>query len=158
MKAVAVKQLQQANPQLYNAREVDERILKVIGWDDVDSMFNPPQPPGPDPMADAMKSDAQAKMLSAQAKLKDANTKAQQAQNQAAGSAATAATRLQDIKSRENIAAMNLQKEMVIHNDKRQDSIASDVADRISDANQLASDNQNAAMDREQQQQQQRVI
>ena len=44
MKAVALKQLQAGNPQQYNAREVDKRILRVIGWDDVDALFAPPQP------------------------------------------------------------------------------------------------------------------
>lgn len=49
MKCVALKQLQQANPELYNAKEVDERILRIMGFDDIESLFLPPQPQGPDP-------------------------------------------------------------------------------------------------------------
>jgi hypothetical protein len=153
MKAVAIKQLQQANPQLYDAREVDERILKVIGWDDVDSMFAPPQPPPTDSAGAAMQTAAQAKSVEAQAKLLDSQTKAKQAQAQAANSAQTNATKVADIKSRENIAAMNLQKETIIHSDKTRLGLAQHLGERTDNANQLASDNTNAALDRVAQQQ-----
>lgn len=46
MKAVAVKQLQAASPGLYDARKVDERILRMIGVDNFDELFAPPQPGG----------------------------------------------------------------------------------------------------------------
>lgn len=45
LKAVALKQLQSAQPELYNAREVDTRILNMIGWTDTEALFNPPVPP-----------------------------------------------------------------------------------------------------------------
>jgi hypothetical protein len=53
IKAQAIKGLQQANPQLYDAMAVDKDILHSIGVSDPDSLFAPPQPPGPlppDPM------------------------------------------------------------------------------------------------------------
>lgn len=65
MKATAVKQLQQANPELYNDREVDLRILRVIGWSNPESMFKPPQPAAAAP-PDLI---GQASMIEAQAKL-----------------------------------------------------------------------------------------
>jgi hypothetical protein len=52
MKAVAVKQLQAQSPDLYDGREVDTQILRVIGWEHPEALFVPPQPPGaapPDP-------------------------------------------------------------------------------------------------------------
>jgi hypothetical protein len=54
MKAMAIKQLQAANPELYNARAVDTRVLSMIKVDDAESLFAPPTPPmampGPDPI------------------------------------------------------------------------------------------------------------
>jgi hypothetical protein len=52
MKWTAVKQLQSANPALYDAKKVDENILKAIGIDNPEELFAPPQQPGappPDP-------------------------------------------------------------------------------------------------------------
>jgi hypothetical protein len=52
MKATALKQLQAASPALYDARAVDEQVLRMIGFDDAESLFAPPQPPvaaPPDP-------------------------------------------------------------------------------------------------------------
>lgn len=65
MKAVAVKQLQQASPELYNDREVDTRILKVIGWNNPESLFKPVSPAAPPPqdkIGDAALIEAQAKV------------------------------------------------------------------------------------------------
>lgn len=52
MKAMALKQLQTADPTLYDRKKVDEHILKVIGWDNPEAFFAPPAPaapPAPDP-------------------------------------------------------------------------------------------------------------
>lgn len=51
MKAMALKQLQGASPQLYNARAVDERVLRMIGFEDAESLFVPQSnaPPSPTP-------------------------------------------------------------------------------------------------------------
>lgn len=65
MKGMALKQLQAANPQLYDARAVDEQVLKIIGFDDTDGLFAPPQMPAPpqeDPMLLNVKMQAAAKM------------------------------------------------------------------------------------------------
>jgi len=52
LKMMALKQLQQLSPELYNARKVDERILMVLGIDEPEELFAPaqaaPQMP-PDP-------------------------------------------------------------------------------------------------------------
>lgn len=53
MKAMSLKQLQQANPTMYDAKRVDTQILKMIGFDSPEEFFAPqmPQmgPPPPDP-------------------------------------------------------------------------------------------------------------
>jgi hypothetical protein len=159
MKAVAIKQLQQANPNLYNAREVDDRILKVIGWTDTDALFAPPQPPAPDPTAEAMKKVADAKATEAQAKIMDAQTKAAAQKVSAATATQTAQAKAADIQSRENIAKLNVQKEMIIHANDHHAGLAQQASDHALGAQQIASnnhiagqqiasDNQNAAADR----------
>lgn len=65
MKAMALKQLQMANPQLYDARAVDMQVLKTIGFDNTDGLFAPPMPPqapGIDPTLMAIKVQAAGKI------------------------------------------------------------------------------------------------
>ena len=78
-KAIALKQLAAANPQLYNMQEVDRRILEMVDIEDIDSLWNqtPPQQPQQDP---ALMIEAQAKMMTAQAKQQEVQIKAQSAQ------------------------------------------------------------------------------
>jgi hypothetical protein len=117
MKAMAIKQLQQASPQLYDAAAVDSYILRVVGVSDPYTLFaslqaqqQASQPPPPDAtkMAaiQAKSQDAQAitmaKAHDTQVKAQQADKalalKAQQAQDQAASDAA-------DRASKEQIAA-----------------------------------------------------
>lgn len=68
MKAVALKQLQAQSPQLYDVKQVDTQILKVIGWDNPEALFAPPQPavpPPPDPTVLAAQIMKQVKELEA---------------------------------------------------------------------------------------------
>lgn len=69
MKAVAIKQLQAAAPELYDAKAVDSRIMRMIGVDPT-GLFAPPTPPGeapPDPkMAAVMQKAELAKQQAAQ--------------------------------------------------------------------------------------------
>ena len=78
-KAIALKQLAQQNPQLYNMQEVDRRILEMVNIEDIDSLWNqtPPQGPQPDPIH---MQEAQAKMIIAQAKQQEVAIKGQEAQ------------------------------------------------------------------------------
>lgn len=71
MKAMAVKQLQSMNPQLYDPVAVDKRIMSVIGIDP-EGLFKPPPPPGqqqqPDPMMMMMQMRMRLEELKVQAK------------------------------------------------------------------------------------------
>ena len=112
-KALAIKQLQAANPQLYDAKAVDTRVLKMIKVDDVDSLFAPP-PTGeqpPDPIAMAKAEEAKAKMLQAQ-------TAAQKVQNETQNAQAKLADSAAQRQSDENIATLHLASELVIHGDQ----------------------------------------
>ncbi|MDP9095185.1 MAG: hypothetical protein M3N26_01295, partial [Pseudomonadota bacterium] len=62
MKAVAVKQLQAQNPSQYDGREVDTRVLRVIGWENPESLFAKEQPGGgSDPKVQGAQIQAQQK-------------------------------------------------------------------------------------------------
>ena len=75
-KAIALKQLAAQSPMLYDMKEVDTRILEMIGMDDLDSLWNknPPAAPQPDPI---QMQEAQAKMITAQAKQQEVAQKGQ---------------------------------------------------------------------------------
>ena len=105
-KAMAIKQLQAANPQLYNAQAVDTRILDMLGIKDAASLFNPPQPPNP--MADPAMVMAQAKMMDSQAKMAEVKVRSVDAM-------ADAQNRAADRESKEQIAMLQLAREIAVH-------------------------------------------
>lgn len=78
-KAIAIKTLASANPQLYDMAAVDRRIMEMVGIEDIDSLFSqvPPQQPQPDP---SKMIGAQAQMLGAQAKMADQQVQQQELQ------------------------------------------------------------------------------
>ncbi len=114
MKAVAVKQLQQANPQLYDPRAVDSRILRMIGIPDPESLFNNAPPPPPmQPAVDPAKMAAldlkkQELVQGAQEKAQDQQAEAAQQERQAQARTAEttmeSADRAADRASRERVA------------------------------------------------------
>lgn len=101
-KALAIKQLQSANPSLYDPKAVDIRVLTMMGIEDAASLFAPPQPPPPpDPMSEAKLIDAQARVAEVQVKAFDAKA---DAENRAA-----------DRESKEKIAMLQLAREIAVH-------------------------------------------
>ena len=111
MKAVAIKQLQAANPQLYDAKEVDQRILRMIGVTDTDSLFLPPQPAAaapPDPKLLALQLKAQTQQqqmaLKAEDAKQDAVDSAQANQQHQQDVMTESADRAADRSSRERVA------------------------------------------------------
>lgn len=96
MKAVAVKQLQSASPELYNGREVDTRVLKVIGWNNPESLFNPPAPaqePPKDLIGEAAMIEAQAKVARVKVDEQDIAIKAVTAKQKSEDAAADRASK-----------------------------------------------------------------
>lgn len=52
MKATAIKQLSMSSPGVYDVRAVDAYVLNIIGVENPERLFAPPQPPaGPDPIS-----------------------------------------------------------------------------------------------------------
>ena len=104
MKATAVKQLQAANPQLYNAMAVDTSVLKIMGWDNPQSLFAPPQAPAsapPDPRMAKVQVEAQAKM-------EELKTRAAQAM-------ADAQEKQKDRELKREIAMVDLARTLAVH-------------------------------------------
>jgi hypothetical protein len=106
-KAMAIKQLQQGNPTLYDAKKVDERVLTMMGIEDAGDLFNPPAPPGPPP-PDPMLMMAQAKMIDSQAKMEEVKVKEAHATFDAQNDVA-------DRESKERIAMLQLAREIAVH-------------------------------------------
>lgn len=105
-KAMAIKQLQAANPELYNAQAVDERIMDMMGINDAKSLFSAPRQA--DPMADPAMVMAQAKMMDSQARIAEVKVRAVDV-------TADAQNRMADRESRERISMLQLAREIAVH-------------------------------------------
>lgn len=92
MKIMALKQLQQSNPGMYDAKAIDLAAMKAMGWSNPEQFLAPPPPPGQMPpemmkeveMLKVANKSADAQMLTAQAKMADTQAKIQQNGQQAA--------------------------------------------------------------------------
>ena len=103
-KAQALKELQKASPQLYDAKAVDMRVLNILNIN-TEGLFNDkPAPPPPDPRFEAIKAKSQATQLQAQ-------MQQLQAQIQAEIKHAELQDRAQDRASREKIENMKMELE-----------------------------------------------
>ena len=105
LKVVAMRQMAETN-QSIDKNQVDKRAFQVMGIDDAESFFKPPQQGGPTPEQII----AQSTGMAAQAKMLEAQTKARTIDMQLA-------TKSQEMQSREKIAALGVAREMIVHND-----------------------------------------
>jgi hypothetical protein len=103
-KAMALKQMQTANPGMYDAKAIDMRILNMLGIEDAESLFAPPQPPAPD-----------SRMIVAQAKMMDSQAKQAEVKVRAVDAMADAQNRSLDRESKERIATLQLAREIAVH-------------------------------------------
>jgi hypothetical protein len=128
-KAMAVKQLQQGSPNLYNPKAVDQRIMRIVGIDP-EGLFNEtPTPDKPDP-----------RLVAIQEKSKASEMQVQLGMMQARMQAATEQMRIQDAvkdrESRERISAAKQHLEetrLVIEQIRDSDNWNSENASRIQD-------------------------
>lgn len=125
MKSVAVKQLAMANPSLYDAKAVDSRILRMMGFANPEELFAPPMPmmpqgmpPGPPPdptkiVALQLKGQQQQQQsLAKQQELAQrAHESQQDEQTKAVLAQAESLDRAQDRQAQMNIASMKVQVE-----------------------------------------------
>jgi len=131
-KAIAIKTLAQANPQLYDQQAIDRRIMQMIGIEDADDLFNknPPMPPGPDPilakeaeakmiMAQSKAAETQAKLqgsqLDQQVKLVESQARMQDAQTKMMEAEINAKNHVADRESKEKLAVIDLAQSEAVH-------------------------------------------
>ena len=108
MKAMAVVQLDQLYPGLYDKRALNKRVLAMIKLDDGDALFLPP----PDPNAQQPPDPNQ---IAAQAKLLQAQTGQQKNAIQAQAAAAELQNSQAERQSKENVETMKLAESLVVH-------------------------------------------
>ncbi len=99
MKATAVKQVAQMNPQMYDMRKVDAHVFAMADMGNPDAMFaGPTPPPGPDPAIMAMLDIKKADIAFKEKKL-----------------AADTMSKAEDRKTKENIAVLELGERLATH-------------------------------------------
>ncbi len=122
-KAMAIKTLQQASPELYDPTAVDMRIMRIVDIDP-EGLFRPtPAPAPPDPRMEAIQAKSQAEQAKTQIMQMQTQIKAAEAQ-------ANFADKEKERASRERIEAMKIQlqnlklkQEAIIHaHDLQQDA------------------------------------
>jgi len=77
MKAVALKQLAQLNPTMYDMTKIDTKVMRTIGYSQPEQYFSS-SPPAPDPKAIAAQASANANQTKAQAAMITAEAKARE--------------------------------------------------------------------------------
>jgi hypothetical protein len=76
MKVMALKQLQAANPTMYDPIKIDTVAMQAMGWSNPEQFFAPPQAQqAPPPEMQKMQAEAQAKTLDSQARMITAKAK-----------------------------------------------------------------------------------
>ena len=82
MKVMALKQLQAANPSMYNSMEIDMAAMKAMGWSNPEQFLAPPAPPQLPPEIQVLqeqnaikKQEADTKTMLAQAKIAEVQSK-----------------------------------------------------------------------------------
>ncbi len=134
-KAIAIYTLAQQNPSAFDQKAVYGRIFSMIGIEDAEDLFSK-APPGPPPVDETKRMQAQASMISAQAKVLDASVRAQQAQGDQGVKMADIQTKNIEAMTKRQIAktdavnhakdregklqleAMKLQQSQLVHKDK----------------------------------------
>ena len=114
LKVVAMRQMAQSNPNI-DLNKVDVRGFQVMGIDDGDSYFKPPPAPGEQPPPSPEEITAQATAVAAQARLTDSQTKAREAVE-------TAANSQRDIAAKAHLKALDISKELIIHQSDQQNA------------------------------------
>jgi hypothetical protein len=89
MKVMALKQLQAANPSMYNSMEIDMAAMKAMGWSNPEQFLAPPAPPQLPPEVQVLKEqnaikqqEADTKTMLAQAKIAEVQSKIGTPENQ----------------------------------------------------------------------------
>ncbi len=111
-KCLAILQLANQQPELYDIKAVHERCLDMVGIDDYQSLFNQNPVAQGDPAKEA---EAQAKMMDAQSKLKMAEAKQAEVGVLMKDAEIDGQNRQADRESRERLAVVGFAKDIAMH-------------------------------------------
>ncbi len=114
-KATAIKALQAANPQLYDAMAVDKRIMRIVGIDPEGLFLPAPSPDKPDPQMLAVQQKADAQKQQATLAHMDAAIKAATAAEQMKNAEAERQSREKIEQMKIRLEQMRIQEEQIIH-------------------------------------------
>ncbi len=117
-KAVVIKTLQQAAPDLYDPIAVDTRIMRITGIDPEGLFRQTPQAPPPNPSLIAAQAKQQANQQQMQSQLIQMQLKAQIAQMQSQDKAADRVSREKVEQMKILLERLKIQEEAIIHNDQ----------------------------------------
>lgn len=147
LKVVAMRQMALTN-QSMDLNAVDQRALAVMGIDDADSLFKPPQPAGAAP-ANPQLVSAQANMITAQTRVTDSQNKAKETSARLQIDQADVANKGAEVQAREKIAALGVARAMVVHKDEKDFKQQGLAADNMHQNADRAQDNFHKTADRE---------
>jgi hypothetical protein len=125
-KAMAIKQLQQGNPALYDAQAVDMRIMRIVDIDPTGLFAAQPAAPPPDPRMAAVQAKAQAEQGKMQILQLQTQIKAAELQASTQDKAQERASRERIEQMKLQLENMRIQQEQIIHaHDLQRDSAES---------------------------------
>lgn len=114
-KALGIKQLQAATPDIYDPVAVDMRVMRILDIDPSGLFRSEPAPPPPDPRMAAVQAKAQAEQQKNQIAQLETQIKAATAQQQFADKAQERASRERIENMKIQLQRLKLQQEQVIH-------------------------------------------
>jgi hypothetical protein len=134
-KAMAIKQLQQGNPALYDAQAVDMRIMRIVDIDPTGLFAAQPAAPPPDPRMAAVQAKAQAEQGKMQILQLQTQIKAAELQASTQDKAQERASRERIEQMKLQLEGMRIQQEQIIHaHDLQRDSVESQQKMRLEHA------------------------
>ena len=143
-KATAIKVLQQASPQIYDAMAVDKRIMRIVGIDPEGLFLPAPSPDKPDPAMAAVQQKSQAQQQQTQMQLLEAQIKAATADAQMKNMEAERQSREKIEQMKIQLENMRIQEEKIIHERDAQNEMVKVhqqlQADQIKNANDIQAD------------------
>lgn len=121
-KATAIKMLQQANPAIYDAVNVDKRIMRIVGIDPEGLFAEKPAEPPPDPKFAAVMQKAESEKIRNQIMAQTAELNAQLKRQELADKVEQRKHDIEIQKMRANLEKLRIIEEYIIHNEQMSNS------------------------------------
>lgn len=150
LKVYALRQIAVTNQNI-DLNAVDQRAIKVLGFDDAQAMFKQPDPNAPPPMPPPEQLMAQASQMAAQARMMDSQTRMMEARIKLASSQTEAQQRQQELQAKDQIARLGVAREMVIHSHDQKNETGRLAMQQSAETNRLSMQHDNEAANRQHQ-------